>query len=349
MYALIQDDDFKAQEISKKLVDIELYMMEGSTNKIPIHLIKQIFIRKKLPKAVILRYINDSNSFIKSLMRYLTTLITVFLLKIFKIKLIWLCHNVDKESKEFYPFLIKSRRKMIINYADSVFVTDKLLMKHAVKDLKIVHSKINYITFGKPNKNFNIEKDVQERIIDFIESATDKNTLVGLSIGNPNDKVLHPFYTVELIEEAKKIGKSIKIILGGPLGDFIKQFDMQTYKELISNPNILFIDGEIHIDESYISPYIDFYWRVYNDYSVPYTVYNAVHFKKPILTMNKGFLKDMVLEYSIGTVLENDMSNIYEVINELEIDRTKEFNEFIDTHNWSISAQNIYEAIYNDK
>src|SRR5690625_2745188 len=347
MYALIQDDDIKSQKLANEINGIELFKMEGSTNLIPIHVIKQIIKRKKVPKAVILRYLNDSNSFIKSLIRFITNIITMLLTKVLRIRLIWISHNVDKESKENYPLLVKIRRKIVISLSDKILVTDKLLIKHAVRILKVDESKVDYITFGKPNLNDNLDSynKIHQKIIKFVKSGFEEDTLVGFSIGNPNIKVLQPFYTNDLIKKAAHNGINLKIILGGPLGEFIKKHDLNTYENLLSNPNVLFLDGKIKFNESYISQYIDFYWRVYDDCSVPFTVYNAAHFKKPILTMDKGFLKEMVLKYNLGSMLDNDMSNISEAINELKKDRTDEFNRFIETHNWSFVAEKICNLI----
>src|SRR5690625_2909936 len=97
MYALIQDDDVKSRKLAKEIQGIELYIMKGSTNLIPYYMITQIIKRRRLPKALILRYLNDSNSLIKSLLRFITNIISVLLVKILRIKLIWICHNVDRE------------------------------------------------------------------------------------------------------------------------------------------------------------------------------------------------------------------------------------------------------------
>lgn len=349
MYALIQDDDIKSQMLAKEIDDIELIKMKGSTNIIPIHLIKQILKRKKLPKAVILRYLNDSNSFIKSFIRFMTNLITVILIKLLGIRLIWICHNVDKESKEYYPLLVRIRREIVTKFADKILVTDKFLIKHAARILNVDDSKVDYITFGRPDSNDNLdsEDDIHQEIIRFVQNDKQKDTLIGFSIGNPNVKVLQPFYTDEIIKKAAASGINIKIILGGPLGEFIKKHDVNAYKNLLSNPNVLFLDGKIKLNESYISNYIDFYWRVYDDFSVPFTVYNAAYLKKPILTMNKGFLKEMVMEYNLGYVLDNDMSNVLQAMNDLKHDRTEAFDDFIKTHNWRYGAEKLYTVISN--
>ncbi|MFD1173224.1 hypothetical protein [Oceanobacillus picturae] len=349
MYALIQDDDTKSQNLAKEMPEIELYRVNGSTNKIPLLLIKQIIKRRKKPKAVILRYLNDSTSFIKSIIRFITNLVTVFLSKLLGVRLIWICHNVDKESKEYFPYLVRLRRKIVTKFSDKILVTDKLLIKHAAKILKVNEAKIDFITFGNPsiNQNHNTN-DLGQEIIEFIQKNNNENTLFGLSIGNPNKKVLQPFYTIDLIEKAIKFGVDLKIILGGPLSDFIKKHDMDTYKKLIDNPNVLFLDGKVKVNESYISQFIDFYWRVYDDYSVPFTVYNAAYLKKPILTMGKGFLSEMVFEYELGSILENNMSNVVNAIKNLEKDRTRSYDQFTETHNWSIGAKQLYKIIISE-
>lgn len=349
MYAMIQDADIKTKNLAKEMTNMELYQMKGSTNKIPIHLIKQILKRKKKPTAVILRYLNDSNTFMKSIIRCIINILTVILIKVLRIKLIWICHNVDKESRVHYPYLIKLRRNMMVKSSDKILVTDKLLIKHAARCLGVDKSKIDYLTFGEPDNKKDIIADnkIHQKIIDFVGDRKERQTLIGFSIGNPNRKVLQPFYTNELINKAAEKGVNLKIILGGPLGEFIKKCDINTYENLVANPNVLFLDGKVEIDEEYVSQFIDFYWRVYEDYSVPYTVYNAVYLKKPILSMDKGFLKEMVEEYGLGSILKNDMSNLIEALDDLKKDKSKNFNEFVSTHNWTIGADKLYRNISN--
>lgn len=346
LYALIQEDDIKSKMLAKEIDEIELYRMKGSTNLIPIYLLREIFKRRKRPEAVILRYLNDSTSFLKSLIRVITNIITVVLTVILRIKLIWICHNVDRESKEYFPLLVKIRRKIVTRFSEKILVTDKLLVKHAVKFLGIEYSKVDYITFGRPIiNNVNTDSDVHRKILEFVYSNNKPNTLVGFSIGNPNKKVLQPFYTNNLINSAANNGINVKIILGGPIGDFIKKKDVKIYESLLSNPNVLFLDGKIKINEEFISKHIDFYWRVYDDFSVPYTVYNAVFLNKPILTMKKGFLNEMVEEYKLGTVLDMEMSNIVKAFEELRIDREKIYKKFISNHNWSYGASKLLKVI----
>ncbi|MBT2600523.1 MULTISPECIES: hypothetical protein [unclassified Oceanobacillus] len=349
MYALIQDDDLKSRKWSEEIQGIELHTMTGSTNLIPIHIITQILKRKIKPEAVILRYLNDANSFLKTIIRLITNIITLLITKLFGIKLIWICHNVDKESKEYYSYIVNVRRKLVSKFSYKILVTDKYLVKHASRILNVDQSKIDYITFGRPNLNRYIttKDDLHQRITNFIKNNNEDNTIIGYSIGNPNLKVIQPFYTNELIKKADENGIKLKIILGGPIGDFIKKQDFNTYSDLLSNPSVLFLDGKINLNELYISKYIDFYWRIYDDYSVPFTIYNAAYLNKPTLTMDKGFLKEMVSSYGLGEVLDSNMSNLENAINELSKDRTKEYKEFIDTHNWSFGARKLYNIITN--
>src|SRR5690625_2117278 len=150
MYALIQQDDIKSQKLAAEIENIELIRMTGTPNLIPIHIIKQILTRKKKPKAIILRYLNDSYTFFHSFIRFITNIITVFLTKTLGIRLVWICHNVDRESRENYPLLVKVRRKLVTKYSNKILVTDKFLIRHAINILKVEKSKVDYITFGKP-------------------------------------------------------------------------------------------------------------------------------------------------------------------------------------------------------
>src|SRR5699024_4903557 len=305
--------------------------------------------KKKKPKAIIIRYLNDYKSLSRSTLRTCTDLSTVLLAKILKMKIYWMCHNVDKESKEHHPLLTKLRRKTIIKTASKIVVTDFLLKKYAEDFLKVKSDKLDYITFGETNFYEKVdEKDgMHQKIISFINKNKKENTIVGLSIGNPNNKVRHLFYTNELIKKGKEKGLDIKIIIGGPLRTFMKSTDIIEYKKLLSNSNVLLLEGKIQINEKYLSKFIDFYWRAYSDYSVPFSVYNATYLKKPLLSLELGLLQEMIIKYDIGVVLEKDMNNILDIISYLNDNKKEIFETFNRNHNWQLAAKRLEKLLIN--
>lgn len=345
-YILIHKNDDKTKGFSKEFPkDTELVGMEKTPLLMPLYLMKNIIQRKRKPKAFIFRYLNDYKSFSKTLIRLISDVITVLLVKLLGIKLIWINHNVDKESIENHPLITRIRRKVIVKSSNKVVVMDKHLIDYASKTLNIDKRKVDFITFGKPamNEEINVNNEIHTKIKKFIEDdKAERNSLIGLSIGNPNEKVLQPLLTNELIEKSQKVGINIKVILAGPMSEYMQKRNINEYKKLINNPNVLFIDGKVQINEKYIARYIDFYWRVYDDYSVPFTVYNAAYLSKPILTMEKGFLNEMVSKYNLGFVLKDEFANVENIFEELKTNRSSEYKEFIDEHNWGFAAMRLY-------
>src|SRR5699024_6540980 len=98
------------------------------------------------------------------------------------------------------------------------------------------------------------------------------------------------------------------------IGEYLSVKDSNMLYKIENDKRIFFVNKEVMVNESEISKFIDFYWRVYNDLSVPYTVYHAVAQQKPILTQDKGFLGEMIAEYNIGEVLDDSFNNLTEKI-----------------------------------
>src|SRR5690554_3556319 len=98
-YILIQSKDSKVESLNTKmrLLGVDLEGFTGSPILIPIQLLKFMFARGK-PIGVVYRYLNGYPSLCKDLIRFLSETFTLVLCKLLNIRLIWICHNVDRES-----------------------------------------------------------------------------------------------------------------------------------------------------------------------------------------------------------------------------------------------------------
>lgn len=349
-YILIQSNDLKSREIGKELKKkgIKVIPIESSPIILPLYILIYFFKYGKA-SAIIFRYLNDYPSFFKTVLRTLSEIFGVVIALILNSKIIWVCHNVDRESHMYFPLLTKFRRWIFKHFSKNILVTDPLLVKHAKKQFPNQKSKVSFITFGyssQVNKSVTSQKVVQT-IKEFVcyHNNRDTNNLYGFVAGSINWKTSQFSAIPKLINEAEKQGDNLKFIVIGPIGSFLKEHDIKLYYKLSKDSRVLFLDGYHELNMDQISDYIDFYWRVYLDLSTPATIYESAYYKKPMVTQQIGFLGEAVSAYSLGFILNNEYDNLSTVLNKIPEWESVGAERFLETHTWKNTAKKIYEII----
>src|SRR5690554_4195927 len=178
------------QELNK--IGIESTAIVGHPIFAPFFILKQIINRKKV-KVYVFRYINDSESFILAIIRWLSELFKIAICKIFGIKIWWLCHNVDKETTSYHPKITNLRRKNIVKYATRIFTTNKMLIPVAQQyfpDKFIDSLSLGYIEGSTSNK-IKADDKIDNNIVQWIENKVSKKSKIIFCIGSPAEKSLH--------------------------------------------------------------------------------------------------------------------------------------------------------------
>ena len=338
------EKDEKTKKIKETLErnynNYQLTEIKYSTIILPFYYIANLLSFNK-PNIIIFRYLNDYRSFIKTFFRFIAEIIMVFLCAISRTKIYWICHNIDRESTEYYPYLTKLRRALFVNCSEKILVTDMYLIPKAI-DTFNVEKKIDYITFGKFNNSVGENKQIERKIINYISNIKrEKNSFITLCAGMANYKTDHFSKLPELIDNAYKNGFNIYAIVMGDISKFLANNYPEVLDYMKNSKNVLFIEGFHQFNEEAISKYIDFYWRVYKDYSTPATIYKSAEFKKPILTMNQGFLSIAVKKYKLGSIVKDNFVDIDNALNGLKEWDESYANEFLKEHNWDVAVNKI--------
>ncbi|MDW2301104.1 glycosyltransferase [Vibrio alginolyticus] len=303
-----------------------------------------LILSLKKPDAVILRYMNDNKKFSYSLILFLSRLLTILIVRIFRIKLIWFCHNINKETNENYPLLTKYIRYFLEKYSYRIYVMDRLLVPYAIKHFPRSEYKIDYINFGVRNNNFrNIKELDNSKLIDKINDLTNKRfkpDLIGFCPTNSGEKYVHINYAPKLVEAAKSIGFNLHIVLVGNLKDYLSGKN-ELRIELDKQENITLIDEFVDYNASEVSKYIDFYWRGLDDQSVSYSIYEAATNQKPTLALDFGFIGKAVKEYALGATVDSNMTNIFESLSSLNDWDKSNAKVFLKEHSWDFSVNKI--------
>lgn len=337
-----------------------IQVVEGDTVKMFLLLIKKI-VKKEKPDGIVFRYLNDSKSLLLTIMKTLSELLTVVIAKIFNISILWICHNVDKESVENYPFFIKLRRLNLKFNSDKIFVTDELLIDKCVEILGVSENKVSAISFGKPdifpeylNEDKMLKtKDKLYRIKDWVKNKQkqNKNFLFGLWIGSPSNKKYSGLTAILKILQEKD--NDCCFIIIGKISTWLENKDPNFLKALQENERILMVDEMLEIPVSFWTEICDFLWKPYDDLSVPLTVYNSALVNIPLVAFDNTFLGDFIKKYRLGITV-NPYSNIAmseQLTNSLK-NWQQDFSlqggsDFLKLKTWENASQSLFKFVKN--
>ncbi|MGM0858918.1 MAG: hypothetical protein ACQEW0_17890 [Pseudomonadota bacterium] len=349
---IIQKDDLKSFKWAElaKVSGIKFLPQPGSPIKAPFFLIKEAACRG-VPSGYVVRYLNDYPALLKTLLRLISEIFLVALCTLFNIKVFWICHNVDKESSTHYPRISKLRRWMFSLIAKRIFVTDPLLIPHAKKYFPVHAHKIDSISFGRLDLSYEADYYKEKAAIEFLEKkqieakSEGMEPLVLFCAGSPgNNKYLHFDHMENLIAAGRRAGYQIIAVVAG---DFLKSIRgsilLEGYKK---NPAIFAFESFTQFSPAFICQYVDFYWRGYDDYSVPFTIYESSTLKKPVLSLQSGFLPEMIEAYHLGEVITYPFDDIGIVLDKLKKSVSGYlYDSFLNEHEWLSLSLKLKETL----
>jgi len=347
---IFPNNDFKYRAWARELnrLGYETTANNRSYPFIVFEVIKQILKGKKI-KAFVFRYLNDRRSIIKTIFNTIADITVIFLCKIMQTKIIWIAHNVDKESLTYYKNISSFRRRLCKHFANKIMVTDPLLINYAI-DAGFPEEKIDWISFGKPSKKKMDKKNqlLMQQILEFkkkLKKQSGKNNIImGLCVSSVLPKFYHFLYAQDLVRNILSDDFCVGLILIGKVPDD-KMFE-GIKNQLKENERIFYIEENFPVNEEELASEFDFFYRSVNDLSVSYSVYTAAKLGKPILTNNIGFLPKMVEIYGLGAIIpppENRANNwISGFIKSWKCDAAE---QFLAKRSWEMGAKRLVAAI----
>jgi len=348
-YIIIQSDDIKSRlwREAAEHEGVDIVMASGSPMYMPVHLLRNV--RKRgIPKALVFRYLNDYRPLWRTMLRAASEASTLMLCALLGVRVIWICHNVDRESALNHPWISRLRRLMIGKRAAAVLVTDQHLVEFAREHLLPRPKVVGYVTFGEYIRRSDARE--AEEFTELVRSAVgewkqkDPRAIVGLCAGSPSWKMAHYAFVPDLIRAAESVGLQIRMIVAGPVEEFLQRNAPGVLRFFQTDGRVRFRSGYVPIKEHDIASYIDFYWKVYSDYSVPMSIYAAASVGRPVLTLNMGFLGLMVRKYQLGEVIERDFSNIASAFAALSEWDPRHAREFLHANSWTCGAKSLIVA-----
>lgn len=354
---LFYSDDFKTESWQKELNKLDCEVVSNSADRLKYFhnilyharvLIDQFFNKKKID-VFVFRYLNDNQHLRVSLEYLFRDLITVVLCTLMGTKMIWLLHNIDKETKVRHPLISKLRRKIVGFGCNRILVTDPHLIEFAL-EYGIEKDKLDWICFGEPEKKKPDKRNqvLKEKIKSFKENLSKeigiKNIIVGLCVSEPAKKKSHYLFADSVAGRLEDAQDSCLVLV--MIGSFPNGVIYDEAKEKVNlSPYVLHIDEAFLVNEHYISDEIDFFYRSMTDHSVAYTLYVACSLGKPTVTHNTGALPVIIQRENIGFVLEDNYLKSSDMFNAIKGWNSEGNLQFLTKRSWQIGAERLMENI----
>jgi len=343
---LIEDNDIK--NLGWKMAADDYHLGKLDYHKYspifsPFVIANRLFSTKNKLDGYCFRYLNDYPSLSKTLLRALAEAISILILKMFRKRVLWICHNVDAETESNYQVITKFRRGLLKRFSDRIFVTDKLLVPHAQSLLR--RKEIYVCSFGDTTKIISeTGVDLPDKAKQWIFTLRKTNSTmkIGLWIGSANKKNLDSLRL--LVNLAKDQNKRFAFVVIGPISKVLSKIEPDIYKEIKDNPYIYKHFDYFPLEISVWNCYFDFVVKGLSDLSIGFTIYQAVSVKLPILTLSNSFIERVVEEYNIGVAVDIDNYNPYEVFKVLER-KDWAFENFSKVHSWYGGARSLFDGL----
>lgn len=321
--------------------------ISGSAARAPLMLLREILAGRR-PDAYVFRYLSDYPSLIKTLLRAGSELAVIAIAGLFRIRILWILHNVDKETSEFWPSITRFRRGVIARFCSGAFVTDPLLIEEAARHIpRLTWRSVPFGTEGnKPAAPEAMHQVVAEldRLRTELE-ATGRPVFIGLCVTSMSPKCAHLFQFSELADAAGKGGWSTGILFVGAFSRSGEQWE-EVRERIKKTEGMKVLDIEIKVDEEMLAPHFDFIYRSLNDLSVPYSLYRAAAAGKPVITHEDGLSASIVARYGVGLVSKPGHQDDWPAFfNGWSPDR---WNAFLSERSWAIGADRLASAITDD-
>lgn len=335
--------DSKAEQINQAAKEFGYSVNSSPFNRdvlFFVFLLWRILSFKK-PCAVLVRYLNDHPIFFRSLLLALNVVAVVFLCKMFKVRIIWILHNVDGETVENYPAIISFLRRVVGACSKVIFVTDPLLIPVAKEIHPQWADKIDFITFGVRTDKRDTSTDTELlAILLSLQEYRKRGGTVLFCPTSSGDKYSHIENAARLCDVAKKNNISYKVLIVGDLTSYLKS-KPELKRSLEGHGDIILLNRYVTYESSKVAAFIDGYWRSLTDQSVSFTLYEAASTRKPVLTLNEGFMGVAIKEYKMGSVLESDMANFKDCHARILRWEDGFAVQFLEKHSWRVAARKI--------
>lgn len=331
-------------ELQKLGVDAD--GVRGSAIRAPWVLLKSA-LKGRRYDAYVFRYLSDYPGFLRTVSRTVSEFLVVVLSRILGVRILWILHNVDRESNENWPAIARLRRALISSSCHMAFVTDPLLLSAAIE--RYPKTTWAVATFGTEVTRSS-DPAIVERVVraarllrQELRDSGARDTSIGLCFTSMSPKCLHLRLFRRLLETGRHQSFRIGVVF---VGDFsVAEEWRRIGNEIEQEPNAHVIDCTGCLQESDVEEEFGFFYRSLDDLSVPYSLYRAASVGKPVITHDAGFCARIASEYKVGAIIEDISSEgIAQFLSDWSSDR---WSTFLKERSWSNGAKALADAVFS--
>ncbi|MEL7147126.1 MAG: hypothetical protein AAFO69_12205, partial [Bacteroidota bacterium] len=294
MKYIFRDVDFKARSWKAAADGSDIDLAGGSRITFTFALIAKTLFWRRSDFVVVVRYLNDYKSPVKSFMLFFSELLLFVYVKLSRIELYWICHNIDRESRDIFPKMTRVRRSWVLAAASKIFVMDAHLTKYAKILFRKQAHKIQSTSFGRYKEELTIHRPnevervldhqglfykglEQKELLDIISAKVPEFDYTGFCAGKLIPKKVYFKEIPSLIAAGEAQGIKILMIV---ISDISPRDEPELHNYLKGSENVIFVNSLMKINAYKLAGSVDFHWLGYNDISIPYSIYVASSVKK---------------------------------------------------------------------
>jgi len=358
---LFYSDDFKTAQWGSELEKNGCEVIPNATDQLKYFnnyfsnifrhtrtIVKQFFKGERV-NVFVFRYLNDSKYLRVALEYLIRDVLNIILCKLTNVKIIWIMHNVDRETIVHFPLITKIRRWLVRLVSKRILVTDPHLIDAALEH-GVKKSRLDWLSFGRPSKmevddrNIQLSKQIQD-FKNLLCKDGIQDVALGLCVSNKAKKKVHYLYADSIVGRSQERDDAcVGLVM---IGDYPEGDKFQMAKErVIDSPYILYIDDSFQVNESFISDKVDFIYRSMTDYSIAYTLYVACDVKKPVFSHDFGVLPRILKEENIGYTLNGKKDHPSTILSSLESWNSNGYERFLAQRNWKSGAEKLLINMY---
>lgn len=305
----IQKSDVKAASWARELTAADgakLVPIKGSPIMAPFELIRALLAGERVG-GFVFRYLNDYPSFWRTLIRTISELLTYFIVKfVHRGRVVWICHNVDRESEANFPKITRFRRAFFSKKSSRVFVTSDLLIPYAERYLNVPLERLRVASFGRPCLADDGAQE-NERVADVRRWALEARSggaRVGLWVGSPAEKSaagLRSF--LRFVEAENRRGGSHCGFVIGAGEEWIRGVIGDALFQRMSENDWVRVVGSLDFPWSEWCAF-DYIWKPCDDVSLTMTALNAAVAGVPMVAHSGSFIGEFLEYYGLGVSVD---------------------------------------------
>lgn len=301
--------------------------------------------------VIVVRFLNDNPSLLLTLLKPVGDCVTLAICAVRGVRVFWLCHNIDKETECYWPFVSQLRRWLWSRRAEKIVIDDPSLMDAAYAEFTKFYDKLFPITLsplesGPVYNRPDLEKQGREFLFRDAGGGKDPRKQLNILCAGTTGLKYYHFQLLPVLErKLREHGWNPRILVVTRFqknGSWSRGKDYGSFIDWCERtPGVLLLREYIDLDERDWRDDVDLIWRSMADWSFPITFYNACRAEIPVLSYQAGSVGVIVERERIGATINWDFSNVGTAVETALSIPQESFKAFLGRRSWENGAREL--------